>query len=53
MRLKINWSLATEVRILRTVCEIKYTNYGLLGDFNIISDRLSLRELKDGLRLLI
>jgi hypothetical protein len=52
-RIKVNWSLAIEARIMRTISEIKYTNFGCLGGFNIISDRLSLRELKEALRLLI
>jgi len=47
------WNLAVEARMMRTLCEIKYTNYGPLGNFHIISDSLSLRELKDDLRLLV
>lgn len=51
-KVKVSWSLAEEARTIRTICEIKYSNFGSLGNFNIISDCLSLRELKDDLKLI-
>jgi hypothetical protein len=52
-RVKMSWNLSVEARMMRTLCEIKYTNYGPLGNFSIISDTMALRELKDALRLLV
>jgi hypothetical protein len=52
-RVKMCFNLAVEARMMRTLCEIKYINYGPLGNFHIISDSLGLRELKDDLRLLV
>lgn len=52
-KIKAVWNLAEEARAVRTLCEIKYTNFGPLGNFNIISDFLTLREFKDTFRLLV
>ena len=40
------------MRLLRTICELKYINYGALDCFNIISRRLCFRDLKDEIRFL-
>jgi hypothetical protein len=52
-RVKVVWNLALSARMLRTLCEVKYVNYGALGNFNIVVDEMNLKELKEDLRLLI
>ncbi len=52
-RVKVAWNLAKEVRLIRTICEIKYTNFGFLGDFNLVTESKDFRQLKEDLRLVI
>ena len=42
-KVKVTWNMAEQARIARTICEIKFTSFGALGSFDIISDTLSLR----------
>lgn len=52
-RVKVGWSLAKEIRLIRTVCEIKYMNFGALGNFNLVTEEMNFKELKDDIKLLI
>jgi hypothetical protein len=42
-RVKVSWNLAKEVRLLRTLCEIKYINFGQLGNFCLVAEAMSLK----------
>jgi len=53
LRVKISWNLSKEIRMLRSICEIKLMNYGELGDFNLISTQGNLKDLREDLKLLI
>lgn len=39
----MGWNLAREARLLRTLCEIKYINYGPLGNFNLVTETINLK----------
>ena len=43
VRVKVSWNSSKEARLLRTLCELKYISSGVLGDFNLISQRLCFR----------
>lgn len=52
-RVKVTWNLAKEVRLIRTICEIKYTNFGPLGNFNLVTESKNFKDLKEDIRLII
>jgi hypothetical protein len=37
-RVKVSWNIAKEIRLIRTICEIKYTNFGPLGNINLVAE---------------
>jgi hypothetical protein len=52
-RVKVSWNLSKEARLVRTICELKYISHGALGDFNLISKRLSFRGLKEEIKYIV
>jgi hypothetical protein len=52
-KVKVTWNLAKEVRLLRTICEIKYTNFGPLGNVSLVTEDRSFKELREDLRLIL
>jgi len=50
VRVKVSWSLSKEIRLIRTICELKYISHGPLGPFNLISRQLCFRELKEEIK---
>lgn len=43
VRVKVSWSLSKEIRLIRTICELKYISHGPLGPFNLISKQQCFR----------
>lgn len=46
-KVRIGWSLALEIRLLRTICKIKYINTGPLGNFSMITAGRNMEQLKE------
>lgn len=43
IRVKLSWNLSKEIRLVRTICELKYVNNGLLGEFSLIAQKMNFK----------